>query len=160
MNRRVKGLWALVVLGAAVPLSTAAQNPATPQLSFDVATIRRSNPADTNSNLNLSQGKLTAENFSVIGLLKFAYALNSGSDDQIVGAPGWAHTARFDVYAKEEQATALAIEKMSNEDREIGFCGQCCANPLGRALELERRIRRCKPRTVAALVQAKGGCEA
>ena len=98
------------------PISPRKHPPATP--TFAVATIKPSNPDARNSNLNGRPNGITTENLPVDDLIKFAYNLNTGTDDQIIGEPKWLRSAKFDIVAKYDDATAAAISKMNQDDRE------------------------------------------
>ncbi|MGA7156439.1 MAG: TIGR03435 family protein [Acidobacteriaceae bacterium] len=93
-----------------------AQAPATLP-AFEVATIRPSSPEARNSHLDSRSDRVSVGNLTLDQLIKFAYHLNDGSDDQIIGGPKWLHTAHFDIDAKEDEATAAAVSKMNSDDR-------------------------------------------
>lgn len=95
-----------------------AQVPA-PIPSFEVSTVKPSSPDANHSDLNLNGGAypFSTQNVNLDQVIKFAYNLNSGSDDQIVGAPSWVHTARFDITTKVDERTIAQLSKMSQEDR-------------------------------------------
>jgi uncharacterized protein (TIGR03435 family) len=89
-----------------------ASNPA-----FEVSVVRLSKPDENNSNLNLGQDRLQAKNLTLQSLVKFAYALNSGSDDQIIGGPEWMKSIRFDLEAKLDPETAVKVGKLPDNER-------------------------------------------
>jgi uncharacterized protein (TIGR03435 family) len=100
----------------ATPSHLTAQAPAaTP--TFEVATIKPSSPDARNSNLGMREDRVVSENQSLDFLIQFAYNLSTGSYDQIIGGPNWLRSSRFDIDAKEDEATAAAISKMSQDDR-------------------------------------------
>lgn len=146
---------AAICLTVFSPRHLSSQVPAAPILRFEVATIKPSRSDNTNSNLNFRRDGITTDNISLLFLLKRAYGLNAGSDDQIVGAPAWIRDTAFDINAKEDDATIAALQKMSNDERESAM------DSMLRTL-LEERFKLkvhtdYQPRTVAALVLAKGG---
>lgn len=100
----------------AIPSHLTAQAPAaTP--TFDVVTVKPSSPDALNSNINGRPNGMTTENIPLDELIKFAYNLNTGTDDQIIGEPKWLHSAKFDIVAKYDDATGAAISKMNPDDR-------------------------------------------
>lgn len=101
----------------AAPLHLAAQTPAAAP-TFAVATIKPGNPDAHNSSTNINDGRVTTENVSLQSLIQFAYNLSSGSGDQIIGAPNWVRTSKFDIVAKPDEATSTAISKMNSDDRD------------------------------------------
>src|ERR1051326_7220718 len=79
----------------AVTLLSAQTLPPPPKYTYDVVSIHRSDPTERSSGFGPgAQGGLKARNNTVVGMLAFAYDVR---DYQIVGAPGWATTERFEV---------------------------------------------------------------
>ena len=62
--------------------------------TFEVATIRPSNPIDTEWGLGTRGNHFWAQNATLIDLISFAYELHA---KQIVGGPPWCRTEKFDV---------------------------------------------------------------
>jgi len=62
--------------------------------SFEVATIKPSNPAAQGKGFRTRGRNLSTLNTSVADLIVFAYGLHP---HQIIGAPGWAETEKYDV---------------------------------------------------------------
>jgi uncharacterized protein (TIGR03435 family) len=108
------------VQGGVAPSGTGTQA-ATPVTagppSFEVATIRPGDPHARSSGLNLGGDGIELVSMPLNFLLKFAYNLNAGSDDQIVGAPSWVSSTPFYIHAKEDEALAAKIDKMSPDER-------------------------------------------
>jgi uncharacterized protein (TIGR03435 family) len=73
--------------------------------AFDQVSVRPSDPTDTQSSMNIEPGVFTEKNTSIIALIAFAYGIH---EYQLVGAPTWADTDRFDIEAhwKEKPGTA------------------------------------------------------
>src|ERR1017187_1253904 len=105
--RRVSGRTLLVVpllaglgcvLGSLTPAQTASGSMQTSKASadpsFEVATIRPSNPNDVEWGLGTRGNHFWAQNTTVIDLISFAYELHA---KQIVGGPPWCRTEKFDV---------------------------------------------------------------
>jgi len=65
---------------------------------FEVATIKPSDPAAQGQGINVNpSGHFVTRNTPLFDLIKFAYALHP---KQIVGAPSWVESERFDILAK------------------------------------------------------------
>ena len=105
---------AMAGLSATVPaqMSSATRDPA-----FEVSVVRVSKPDVQNSNLNLGEDRLQAQNLTLQSLLQFAYKLSSGSDDQIIGGPKWMKSTRFDLEGKLDAETEAKVSKMTNDER-------------------------------------------
>jgi len=97
----------------------AAQAPAvasvTPAPAFDVASVKPSSADARGQSLLMSQGRFTTENEPLKGLIQFAYNLKS--DDELIGAPGWVDSKRFDIEAKEDAAFVEEAKNLSSEQR-------------------------------------------
>ena len=80
------------ILLAVAALGAAQQSP-----RFDAVSIRPSTAADTSNRLGPTpQGGLRGQNVTVLQLIAMAYSVRPF---QIVDAPGWGSTDRFDVTA-------------------------------------------------------------
>ena len=89
---------ALILVALAMPAP--AQQPSGPSpLSFDVASIKLSMRNAGATHTRSGRGLFTAGNVSVKDLAQLAYGLR---DHQIIGAPGWADSERYDINAKSE----------------------------------------------------------
>jgi uncharacterized protein (TIGR03435 family) len=114
----------------------AAQRPA----EFDVASVKRNTSGEAGATLDLSRGQLRAVNTPLLFLIRVAFEV---MDTQIVGAPGWAATERYDVLAR-------APEGMTSGDS---------MRPLTRTLLAERfklaTHREQREMPVFALVRAR-----
>jgi uncharacterized protein (TIGR03435 family) len=64
---------------------------------FEVATIKPSNPDTQGKYITIRGGMFKSANFSLADLVAFAYGVNT---KQIVGAPSWAETDRYDIEGK------------------------------------------------------------
>lgn len=62
--------------------------------SFDVATIKPSDPADTSDGFQTSGHRIFIENETVNKMITFAFAIHA---QQIVGGPDWFATERYDI---------------------------------------------------------------
>jgi uncharacterized protein (TIGR03435 family) len=82
-----------------------------PSPEFEVASIRPSRSANTDSNLDSAPGgRLTATNITIRELIRLAYGVK---DYQIEHAPGWIESERYDIAAK-----AAGTRKTSFEDEQ------------------------------------------
>ena len=95
---RRAALLSLILAMAGLSATLPAQAPsASWEPGFEVSVVRVSKPDVQNSNLNLGEDRLQAQNLTLQSLLQFAYKLSSGSDDQIIGGPKWIKSTRFDL---------------------------------------------------------------
>jgi len=92
-----------LAIGLLVAAITAAAQ-STASQAFDVASVKPSAPPDPANPSTMfpgvipeRDGSLRATNASLVNLVRFAYNVD---DDQIMGGPPWAPTARFDIMAK------------------------------------------------------------
>ena len=98
--------WTMALMAVAVVstivLNVAAQTgtPVEPQLKFEVASVRL-NTSGTNQVTMGTQpgGRFTAVNMPLALLIRSAYRLQ---ESQLVGAPAWVSTERYDIIAKAE----------------------------------------------------------
>ncbi len=97
--RRKAVLAAAAAVAVSLPffigLTKAQSLPPAPQYTYEVVSIHKTPPGQTNVHIGPGpQGGLRTENTSVMVLIAFAYSIQNY---QIVGAPGWASSERFDV---------------------------------------------------------------
>lgn len=88
-----------IVAGAmhAVPLVTVGQDPSSP-VAFDVASVKANRSGERAARLEEPPGGLfTASNVPLRLLITYAYQI---SDNQLVSAPEWSRTERFDITAR------------------------------------------------------------
>jgi uncharacterized protein (TIGR03435 family) len=112
-------------------------------------------PDVRNSNLSLGEDGVRAENLPLIVLLQFAYNLNGGSKDQLVGAPSWVLSVPFDINAKEDEETATRIRRLSSGERDAALRQMLQALLAARfQLKVHHETRELP---VLALTVAKGG---
>ena len=88
------------------------------QHAFDVATIK---PSDTRNPLPPSVD-ITPDRFQATGvtlkeLIKIAWNLNYGADEQIAGGPPWVASTHYDLDAKEDAALATELAKLPQQQR-------------------------------------------
>lgn len=113
MTRKHKTPALGLIAFAFLPSHLPAQVPS-PVPTFEVSTIKPSSPDAINSQINTIPFK--SEDMPLNAVIKFAYNLNNGSDDQIFGAPGWLRTSKFDIITKTDDATSSQLSKLSLPD--------------------------------------------
>jgi uncharacterized protein (TIGR03435 family) len=107
--RSVISLLVLAVIGLTVPGSAQSAVPA-----YDVVTIKPNKSGTGMTRMMNASDGLSGTNVSLKMLLFNAYFLKT--DDQIVGLPGWAASANFDIQAKMDAETVEALKKLSKDD--------------------------------------------
>jgi uncharacterized protein (TIGR03435 family) len=89
----------LAVALSLIIVTATAQSPAAP--AFEVTSVKRNTAGGPMRMLN-APGSFSAVNIPVMQLLRMAYQMQ---ESQIVGAPSWANTDRFDIEGKFDPAT-------------------------------------------------------
>lgn len=84
------------------------------QPAFEVASIKRSDPAGGGTQIGVSPGGVfTAKNVTIKALIQQAYEVR---DFQISGGPGWLDTERYDITAKGQTGVSEDdVRKMTKE---------------------------------------------
>src|SRR5687768_13105956 len=94
------------VFCASVPLGVvlvgAAQEPQPARLTFDVVSVKRTGPDGGASIFGGGRGQFRATNVPLRATITNAWNLR---DHQLVGAPAWLASDRFDIVAKEPEGT-------------------------------------------------------
>jgi len=107
---------ALLLASMASPGLSVAQIPQ--PLSFEVATVK---PIDGKNphppSVTISGDRFSAAGMSLKELIKIAYDLNYGEDQQVTGGPAWTGSARFDIEAMEDPALGEKLQKLSSDER-------------------------------------------
>jgi uncharacterized protein (TIGR03435 family) len=85
--------------------------------AFDVATVKPGDMDKSHAELMMTQGGFDTRNQSLLDLIKFAYGLNMGSNEQVSGGPKWLGSALFDIDAKEDEQTIAALKAMGRDER-------------------------------------------
>jgi len=121
--------------------------------SFEVASVKPSDPNSEGIDFQIFPGKLTMKNATPRALIQFAYKLKS--ENQITDGPAWLDSKHYDIDAKENDAQIAELSKLSNADRADQLC------LMLQSLLAERFNLKVSPQTkelpVYALVIAKGG---
>lgn len=88
---RLAAAWA----ATAIAMLHAQEAPPAPAYKYEVASIHRAAPGEVNSGFSDGpQGGLWARNITAMQALGFAY---DAREYQFAGAPGWAHSERFEI---------------------------------------------------------------
>src|ERR1017187_9553954 len=103
--RELRGIIRLCILAALVSLASAFQAqeryaplpPMEDSAQFDISTVKPSDPRSAGRDEEMPARQWSAINTSLIYLLERAYGIQS---NQIIGAPAWAFTDKYDVTAK------------------------------------------------------------
>lgn len=107
-------IFTLIVAAASlvVVYPSYAQSPTSP--SFDVATVKRSNPNDPRPTaIKFSQDSFSATNMTLKHLIAIAYHLTYGADNQVSGGPPWIDSEKFDIHAKEDETVSTQLNTLS-----------------------------------------------
>ncbi len=97
---KIQACAAVFVCSALGPSVIGAQQ-AEPTLTFEVASIKRTEPGTESRLLRFANGRFTARNVTANFLIRTAYGRSGLPLDvtQVVGGPAWLGTDRFDVEA-------------------------------------------------------------
>lgn len=135
--------------------SSAMSSEGTDTAAFEVATIKPSNPEARGSSFWINDSGIELTKMPVTSLLQFAYNLSSGSKDQIIGAPEWMGSSRFDITAKEDPQLAARLKGLPREEREATL-RQMVQSLLAERFQLKVH-HETRDLRVLALTVAKGG---
>src|SRR5690242_11661333 len=94
----------LVLLGfLVIVIPVLCQTTAEKRPSFEVATIKPSDPGQRESRIgNMPGGRLVVRGVPVMAMMTFAYVVRNF---QITGGPGWISTDRWDIEARAEEGS-------------------------------------------------------
>src|SRR5438046_2495978 len=90
------------ILAFSAPLCSAQASQPIANAKFEVVVIKPTPPGSTGNSLNFNQGKMVAHNIPLKDVIKFAYDLKS--DSQLLNAPDWVKTDRYEIDAQEDEA--------------------------------------------------------
>ncbi|MGH9401800.1 MAG: TIGR03435 family protein, partial [Terriglobia bacterium] len=134
-------------------LSEASNATETAAPKFEVASIKPAPPGSHMFRLGTTPGRFSANGVPAKMLIEFAYNLKS--DGQLVGAPGWVNSQRFNIDAKEDDAFVQKMRKLSFDE------GGAQVRLMVQSLLADRfklRVsRETSERPVYALIVAKNG---
>lgn len=136
--------------------SGVAQQPSTPvDASYEVASIKPSDPMEHGGMLMFNEGRLRVKNFPLIGIISFAYDIKS--DSLLSNVPDWAKTKHYDIEAKEEEEEAKLVQKLPPDER-TRVSRRMVQKLLEERLHL-KLVPEPKELPVYLLVVAKGGAK-
>jgi uncharacterized protein (TIGR03435 family) len=125
------------------------------RLEFEVASIHPSDPLNDKQSIRVSPGGRLSATITVAALIELAYGVR---DFQIVGAPKWAATAKYDINAKsddiDDPSKLSAIDEDGFNERQMQRLQSLLIDRFG--LKVHRGSKRMP---VYALVVAKGGAK-
>jgi uncharacterized protein (TIGR03435 family) len=135
-NSRVRTAGLVAAIALSVTVLVAAQSAS----EFEVASIKRNESGEGGSSFDMSRGRIRATNTLLQPLIRQAFEV---MDTQVVGAPSWMATERYDIVAKAPAGVTSAADM----------------RPLLRALLAERfklaTHRETRDMPVFALVRAR-----
>jgi uncharacterized protein (TIGR03435 family) len=89
--------------------------------SYDVATVKPSDPNrppdEDDIGYDSKTGVFNAVNQSLKEIIKFAYDLSVGTDQQISGGLKWVSSEKFDIVAKPDSGTTSLLQKLTGKER-------------------------------------------
>jgi bla regulator protein BlaR1 len=93
----------------------------TEPLTFEVASVKPNHSGETSFSSGFLPGGdgYSAENISLLYLIRTAYELYNVPDDQFEGIPKWAKIERFDIVAKVNAADVTELHKITRAQRSI-----------------------------------------
>jgi uncharacterized protein (TIGR03435 family) len=114
--------WAVSAGASSNYAQTQSQSAASapPVYEYDVVSVKPSDPANTGkpgNGTSSSPDAFSAKSSFLINLVDYAYGIRN--PEQLVGAPGWISSERFDLDAKMESSVMDALQKLSKEDRTL-----------------------------------------
>jgi uncharacterized protein (TIGR03435 family) len=140
------------VVGAAQKLPTSS-DVSRSRAAFEVATIKPSDPLNSHQHLSMSSGGRLNSTITVEALIERAYGIH---DFQLLGAPKWASTAKYDIVAKSDEPEDPSKLTPDQQDAYIERQNQRLQSLLADRFQLKFHsgIRQLP---VFALIVAKGG---
>jgi uncharacterized protein (TIGR03435 family) len=85
------------------------QTATTGEFSYDVASIKLDHSDGHNTDISYSEGYFTASGVTLKRLIELAYNINSF---QLSGGPDWADSETYEVKAKADESTIVALKKL------------------------------------------------
>ncbi len=109
----------ILAIGVSGPSRVAAQQSppaasAEKQPSFEVVSIKPSQPDDQRHSWNSSIDRVAIENYTLRRMIRRAYGLKS--DSQVVGGPDWLDKQAYDISAKVDDAEVAKMRKMGGPE--------------------------------------------
>lgn len=147
-------LLGAVFLGGTVPVRAQLQSGAasSPVFEYEVASIKLNVSGGASINVRNSPDGYSATNVPVQTLMQWAFGVQS---HQMIAAPAWFASERYDIEAKMDPAVADALQKLSVDDRRTARQHMLQALVLDRLKMTIHRETRELP--IYSLVIGKGG---
>ncbi len=123
-----------------------------PSTSFEVASIKPDHSGRPGSHFDYHLGRLSATGVAVESLIQYAYGVQGF---QVSGAPGWLHSEKYDIEAKDYDSVVENFPKLPPEERREHF-ELLLQSLLADRFKLKLR-HETKELPVYALVVAKNG---
>src|SRR5215469_4730848 len=92
-------IFGFIAVGALYPPSSPAQSRTSAPVTFEVASVKRSQPGGRGTSVGTDPGRLTIRNAT----LKFCIGWSYGVKDYQISGPGWLDSEHFDIVAKAER---------------------------------------------------------
>jgi uncharacterized protein (TIGR03435 family) len=124
-----------------------------PLPSFEVVSIKPSQPDSRNESVGVRAGSFVAENAPLKDIVEFAY--NIASDDELPGAPAWIGVEKYDIDTKEDEATLQRLKPLPLYEQ-MDQVRLMVQSLLAERFQL-RVSTQTKEMPVYALIVAKGG---
>jgi len=119
---RLTSVAATIALGLTVATSGRAESPTqnasahAPKFQYEVGIIKPSKPGSGPGGYSFPSDGFKATNVSLQTLVEAAYHIG---DDQILGAPKWLNSDRYDVEAKMDGSAAAELQKLTREEQNV-----------------------------------------
>ncbi|HEY1741647.1 MAG TPA: M56 family metallopeptidase [Granulicella sp.] len=85
--------------------------------TFEVATVKPSLPGGTMVMTKFTPDGIQIKNAPLILIIRQATGLLNSTDDQIIGAPSWVKTEKYDIDAKVSESDVPKLDKLSRMER-------------------------------------------
>ena len=94
--------------------STVLMQQAAPQRSFDVISIKPSQPGAPSRLPRINPGRVEIVDTTLKGLIRMAYSRFPFDTREIVGGPSWIDSERFDIVATMDRRVRSAVRQASS----------------------------------------------
>lgn len=91
-------------------------HPASPMPSFDVVSVRPTNPNQDRSDGSVSPDSYRAERTTINQVIAYAFGL--GYDKELANAPSWTTNEHFDIQGKLDDDQVASLRKLRRDDRD------------------------------------------
>ncbi len=104
-----------VLLSAVLSCCAVAQDRPASEPQFEVVTIKPTPPDVSNWRIEFNPGMMWIQNRTLRDIIEFAYDLKSGT--QLLNAPEWVKSDRFDIRGKEDEELAKRVQEGQRDPR-------------------------------------------